>query len=250
MSKENMEKFKPDVFEMFYDICKNNINKMNDFAQEMKSKKVKTFPTLGDTRNISQAFSQVPKDVLDEGKAHLVVTSPPYGDHGTTVAYGQFSKHPGLWLELENEKLRQVDTIGLGGTKKDLEEINSSTLDLTLKKVQKNDEALAKKVKPNRSLDVFAYFYDVDTCLQQISKFLKQGESYCCFVVANRTVRRVPIPTDQISIELAAKHGFKHVETIYRTIANKAMATKNAPENVSNFSGETMTRESIVIWKY
>ena len=69
-------------------------------------------------------------------------------------------------------------------------------------------------------------------------------------MVANRTVRRVQIPTDKIIIELGEKYGFKYVETIYRTIANKAMALKNAPENITNNAGETMTRESIVVWKY
>nr|AIF23103.1 hypothetical protein [uncultured marine thaumarchaeote SAT1000_12_G12] len=40
------------------------------------------------------------------------------------------------------------------------------------------------------------------------------------------------------------------MDTIYRTIANKAMSLKNAPENIVNFSGNTMTKESIVIWEY
>ena len=87
-------------------------------------------------------------------------------------------------------------------------------------------------------------------CLEQISNSLKKGESHCCFVVANRTVRRIKIPTDEIIVELGKKHGFKHKETIYRTIANKAMSAKNAPENISNFAGETMTKESILIWEY
>ena len=28
-------------------------------------------------------FSKIPQEILDDGKSHLVVTSPPYGDHGT-----------------------------------------------------------------------------------------------------------------------------------------------------------------------
>ena len=51
-------------------------------------------------------------------KPTLVVTSPPYGDHETTVAYGQFSKQPGMWLELEdNDELFAVDTNGPWRTK-------------------------------------------------------------------------------------------------------------------------------------
>lgn len=51
-------------------------------------------------------------------------------------------------------------------------------------------------------------------------------------------------------MELGKKYGLKYEDTKYRTIANKAMAVKNAPENITDFTGETMTRESIVIWKY
>ena len=48
----------------------------------------------------------------------------------------------------------------------------------------------------------------------------------------------------------AEKYGFSHKHTFYRTIANKAMSLKNAPENISNFSGDTMNQESIIIWKF
>jgi len=96
----------------------------------------------------------------------------------------------------------------------------------------------------------FSFFYDLDLCLEQISKVLKPNQSHCCFVVGNRTVRRVQIPMDKIIVELAKKYGLKHKETIYRRIANKAMSAKNAPENIVDLSGKTMTRESIVVWEF
>lgn len=250
MNEGKLDQFNPDVFTIFEEICLKNMEKMADFT-DAANKSAKAFPILGDSRNISEAFAQVPDEIFDDGKAHLVVTSPPYGDHKTTVAYGQFSKHPGLWLELPEEKLLDVDATGLGGTKKkELSYLGSPLLESILKQVHKNDKELSKNKTLTRAQDVFAFFHDLDSCLQQISTVLKQGQSHSCFVVANRTVRRVKIPTDEIMIELGSKHGLKHVDTIYRTIANKAMAAKNAPENVSDATGETMTRESIVIWKY
>ncbi len=250
IGKEKLDKFKPDVFEIFEETCLKNIEKMTDFT-DMANKNARAFPLLGDSRNISEAFAKVPEEIFDNGKAHLVVTSPPYGDHKTTVAYGQFSKHPGLWLELPEEHLLEVDITGLGGTKKDaLSDLGSPLLESTLKQVHKNDKELSKNKNLSRADDVFSFFHDLDLCLQQISSVLKQDQSHCCFVVANRTVRRVKIPTDQIIIELGKKHGLRHVDTIHRTIANKAMAIKNAPENITDFTGETMTKESIVIWKY
>lgn len=233
MNVNVLKSFNPDVFEVFADVCKKNINGMSSFVSDVK--KAKAFPILGDSRNIKDSFSKVPDSILDDGKAHIVVTSPPYGDHGTTVAYGQFSKHLGLWLKLPEEQLLSVDKVGLGGGKKEFSNLESELLDKTIQQVKHNDKQISKKTNnPSRAQDVFAFFYDLDSCLQQISQNLKQGQSHCCFVVANRTVRRVKIPTDEIIVELAKKYGFTHKETIYRTIANKAMSAKNAPENVSD----------------
>nr|AIF23104.1 Modification methylase [uncultured marine thaumarchaeote SAT1000_12_G12] len=91
----------------------------------------------------------------------MVVTSPPYGDHGTTVAYGQFSRHPGMWLELEDsDELFAVDTNGLGGQKKkSIEDLNSETLDKTLKKIKEKDLQVPKeKTHANRTADVYSFF--------------------------------------------------------------------------------------------
>ena len=254
MKPEDRAKFEPDTFKKFAEICKKNIQNMNDFNTESKKQKSKAFPILGDSRDIAKQFSKIPNDVLDDGKAHLVVTSPPYGDHGTTVAYGQFSKHPGLWLDLEEkEELLSVDKNGLGGRKiKDSSELESPILDKLLKKIKKKDADAVKKTNlSDRAGDVYAFFYDLDICLEQLSLKLKQGKSNLCFVVANRMVRREKVELDEILIEMAKKWDMKQDgDIIYRTIANKATATKNAPENISNKKGDTMNQESIVLLKF
>ena len=245
MKPDKRELFKPNVLDEFSKICKNNIKNMNEFTNTLGTNYPKAIPILGNT------FAA--PELLDGKKPTLVVTSPPYGDHGTTVAYGQFSRHPGMWLELEdNDELFAVDSNGLGGQKKkSIEDLHSETLAKTLKKIKEKDSQVPKeKTHANRTADVYSFFYDLDKCFDKISQVLKPKQSHCCFVVANRTVRREKIPTDEICVELAKKYGFKHVDTIYRTIANKAMSLKNAPENIVNFSGNTMTKESIVIWEY
>ena len=245
MKLDKRELFKPNVLDEFSKTCKNNIKNMKEFSNTLGANYSKAIPILGNTFDTPE--------LLDGKKPTLVVTSPPYGDHGTTVAYGQFSRHPGMWLELEDsDELFAVDTNGLGGQKKkSIEDLHSETLDKTLKKIEKKDSQVPKeKTHANRTADVYSFFYDLDKCFDKISQVLKPKQSHCCFVVANRTVRREKIPTDVICVELAKKYGFKHVDTIYRTIANKAMSLKNAPENIVNFSGNTMTKESIIIWEY
>ncbi len=254
MKPEKRAEFEPDTFKKFSEICKKNIKNMNSFNKESKKQKSKAFTILGDSRDIGKQFSKVPSDILDEGKAHLVVTSPPYGDHGTTVAYGQFSKHPGLWLDLkEKDELLSVDSNGLGGRKiKDYSELESPLLDKLLKKIKKKDDEAVKKTNlSDRAGDVYAFFYDLDSCLEQLSLNLKQGKSNLCFVVANRMVRREKVPMDEILVEIAKKWDIRQDgDIIYRTIANKATATKNAPENISNKKGDTMNQESIVLLKF
>lgn len=254
MKPEKRDEFNPDTFKKFSEICKKNIENMGNFFTKIKDQDSKAFAILGDSRNIGEQFSQIPKEILDKGKAHLVVTSPPYGDHGTTVAYGQFSKHLGLWLDMkENDELLAVDSRGLGGKKiKDSSELESPLLDKVLKKIKRKDVEYTKKTNlSDRAGDVYAFFYDLDLCLEQLSLNLKKGTSHLCFVVANRTVRRETIPLDAILIEMAKKWDIKQDgDIIYRTIANKAMSAKNAPENISNYSGDTMNQESIVLLKF
>jgi DNA modification methylase len=45
--------------------------------------------------------SQNMKQIRDES-VDLIVTSPPYGDSKTTVAYGQFSRLANQWLGIRN----------------------------------------------------------------------------------------------------------------------------------------------------
>ncbi len=252
MKPEVRTDFNPDTFKKFSEICQKNIQNMDYFSSKMDSN-AKAYTILGDSRDIHNQFSKIPNEVLENGKAHLVVTSPPYGDHGTTVAYGQFSKHLGLWIDLkEKDELLSVDSKGLGGKKIiNHHTLDSDTLTTVLKKVKKKDLLYTKKTSlSNRADDVFAFFYDLDLCLEQLSQSLKKGKSHLCFVVANRTVRREKILTDKILIELSKKYDFKYLETIHRDIVNKAMAVKNAPENISNYSNETMNKESIVLFKF
>ena len=245
---KDREGFNPDPFDTFAKVTNNNINKMDSLMDA--APKGKAYPVFGDTRDVMGSFKGI-RDVLDGGKVNLMITSPPYGDHHTTVAYGQFSRHSGLWLDLPPDYVKSVDKVGLGGMcKKDEPDLDSATLYSTLKAVRKNDLKLTKNKKPCRTEEVYAFFSDLDACMGQIAGAMITGESHYCFVVANRTVRRVTIPTDTITVELSRKWGFKLETVIKRTIPNKVMPSRNAPENESNNTGNTMTEESVVILKY
>jgi hypothetical protein len=144
---------------------------------------------------------------------------------------------------LPTEDVYGVDDAGLGGTTVTMrKDLRSPALDATLATIEERDK--------DRSLQVYSFFDDLDKCMGQLSQVMIKGASHCCFVIGNRTVRRVRIPTDQILVESAAKYGFKHIATYYREIPTKTIPLINAPENISGMNGETMSKESIVIWSF
>jgi len=248
MSANDRRTFALDPLTIFSSIAKSNICRMSDLLSA-KPKGV-AYAIHGDSRDITSVFSSFNHGVLEDKKAHLVVTSPPYGDHKTTVAYGQFSRHLGLWLGLPADDVLHVDRNGLGGRSRDYGDLGSDTLNTTLDKVEKNDLEITRNNKPHRTREVYSFFYDLDQCMREVSCNLVRRKSHCCFVVANRTVRRVRVPTDQITVELGKKYGLRTRLQIPRMIPNKVLPTKNAPENISHNTCETMTKEMVIIMSY
>lgn len=237
---DELKSFEPKPVESFAKVTLDNIARMRGFYEEMQNHPNGTAVVLkGDTRKLLE----IDPSVLSEHKVKVVITSPPYGDSHTTVAYGQFSRYSSLWLGLPEEEVLSVDDRGLGGkVLSEKQSLGSPTLERVLSEIGQADEHRAK--------EVYSFFYDADVCLDQIGKALIKGQSHCCYVVANRTVRRVKVPADVIFTELAENHGFKHLTTFYREIPNKYIPHVNAPENIPGKLGATMTNESIVVWKY
>ena len=171
---------------------------------------------------------------------HLVVTSPPYGDSKTTVAYGQFSRLSLQWLGLPYEEAREIDNRSLGGRR--LTTLNDVANILTLKE---SLEQIAAQ-DPKRALEVGSFYHDFSLCFREIARVCALGAK-ACFVVGNRTVKGVQIPTDRILVELGERYGFAHIDTFQRNIPNKRMPSENSPSNVPGKLGSTMTKEHIIV---
>ena len=71
--------------------------------------------------------------------------------------------------------------------------------------------------------------------------------SYQFWVVGNRTVRKVTLPTDKIISELGMQYNLKTVAIIPRNISNKRMPRENSPTNKKGKKVATMNTENIVI---
>jgi len=231
MPKEELERWNPDVISVFSKILYDNLRGMEEFYKVMKDKNAKAEIYLKDVRECD----------LEE-EVTLILTSPPYGDSKTTVAYGQFSKYSALWLGLRD--VLDVDKKSLGGKRirGDVSKLESKTLEETFNKIYERDKG--------RAWDLYSFFFDMDKALSKLAKALKKGRSHMVFVIGNRTMRRVKVPTDKILVELAEKYEFIHEKTIYRRIPTKRIPWENAPENIPGMKSETISTESIIIWKY
>jgi len=230
MNQEMLKKHNPDTLRNFREKAKENIYSMENYVKEKQRCKVNILTE--DTRNLTS----IPSNSVD-----LIVTSPPYGDSRTTVAYGQFSRLGLQWLGYDKEQVLNIDKTSLGGIPtKDLKNsLGSPTLKKTLDKIA--------KVDPQRAKDVLSFYVDFDKCIQELHRVTKKG-AFMCFVVGNRTVKGVQIPTDEIILELfQAKNNYYHHNTFIRIIPHKRMPKLNSPTNKSGNHAVTMNEEWIVI---
>ena len=229
---DKLEKHDPDVIGIFRKHAEKNIAGMTDFYKDVK-KDSWTKIIYGD----SSKDNGIKANSID-----CIITSPPYGDSRTTVAYGQFSRLSAQWIDVFDDPndASGVDNDLLGGraTKNLIHTLSSGYLKESLEKIAKQDEARAK--------DVLSFNLGLNECLKQAHRILKPVK-YFCLVVGNRLVKQVRIPTDFIIAELAEKIGFTCEDIIVRNIPGKRMPIKNSPTNIVGALEETMNKESIVV---
>ncbi len=190
------------------------------------------------------AFNAMDLSALPADHFDVMVTSPPYGDSRTTVAYGQFSRLSLQWLDLEDAATspapNRLDQALLGGqaAKGPAAIPPSPTLQAALNQISSRDAV--------RAVQVLAFYQDLDRTLGEIARVMRP-DSYQCWVVGNRTVKKIQLLTDRIIIELGARYGLVPVTTVTRTIPNKRMPKENSPTNQPGNKMATMNGEQLFI---
>ena len=236
IESKKKETFNPDTFKIFLEKLNENYNglkKYNSKISDTVNTKIYDFNTI---------FG-IPNNILKNESVDLIVTSPPYGDSKTTVAYGQFSRLANEWLGF-NDSAR-LDSLLMGGKKsKETFRFKFQLLDNILDKIKQNDEKKSKK----RELEVISFYKDYKKSISNVSKVVKKN-GIVCYVVGNRRVNDMELPTDEITKFFFEENGFKHIETIVRNIPNKRMPLKTSPSNQSGKIVKTMNFEYIVIMK-
>ena len=227
MPAKELQNFSPDVFGIFGKKLSRNRAGLAAFLEKRKDVETSVSGT-----NTVQGKLPMPRPL---GGYDLVITSPPYGDSHTTVAYGQFSRLSAEWIGLSNP--RKVDKLAMGG------QLSKGTL---------ADSPVSSAIEKIRSVDakrareVSAFYIDLERSITSIAHVLSP-RAIICYVVGNRRVKGVILPTDEFIATTFRQHGFAHKETIVRNIPNKRMPKKNSPSNVAGETSTTMQEEYIVV---
>lgn len=228
MSEESLKKWNPDVFGLFESKLQRNLNGLKEYnsADNDTNKTICDFNTV----------NQIPETILSKDSVDIVVTSPPYGDSRTTVAYGQFSRWANEWFGFPNAS--QLDNLLMGGQKQKEASFICKSIENELTQIQNID--------PKRYLEVISFLNDYSSSIRNVASVVRKG-GRICYVVGNRTVKGVQIPLDYFTAEIFEQNGFSHELTIVRNIPNKRMPSKTSPTNKPGAKISTMSNEFIVL---
>ena len=221
MKPQDIVHFNPDVFGVYFE----KLNKAIIFYKICYLPKLDGAKIRVDYKKFEQ------KDRCYD----VVLTSPPYGDSRTTVAYGQFSLFANEWMGIKYA--RAIDTMLMGG-KPAKDAYNRGIIADYINEIAKQSKT--------RSLEVSSFYLDLENSIRDVAEsILKGGKTI--YVVGNRRVKNIQLPTDQFIAEKFEENGFKHLFTYERLLGNKVMPSKNSPTNKVGQRVSTMTSEYIVV---
>lgn len=220
------------VIEDFLKNIKNYYQFLPDFSN---NKKINLF--IGDSINLTR---EIENESID-----LICTSPPYGDNGTTVTYGQYSMLPIYWIDRKDlgafdDKLiknySSIDSASLGGKNlNDKFHYESSTVDNYIQSI-----AERKRKKVIKFID------DYLKVISELKIKLKKNK-FIILTLGNRRVDNKIVPLTEITQEFLEENGFIFETKLTRNIPSKRMPRKLS--RVRNHSVSSMNTEYVLIMK-
>ena len=155
-------------------------------------------------------FKMIGKDArqieLPNESIDLAVTSPPYLN---AVDYPRAHQLQIYWLNLWKGKLSDLKKLYIGTEQVTAREYKSPVKygNPTLDEIREKIYEIDKK----RSYVVYKYFSDMRTNFLEVKRVLAPNSHYC-IAVADNIVRKVPVPTHAILMDIAKEVGFKTVD--------------------------------------
>ncbi|BAB60584.1 modification methylase [Thermoplasma volcanium GSS1] len=230
-----LKNWNPDPFEIINIKLNRNLKGLIDFKKKIASLNEIPYVKIYNYNSVNE----IPNNDIPEDFADIVVTSPPYGDSHTTVAYGQYSRLSSEWLSLIGNE--NIDNKLMGGSKSPIiEDFPSLPLNEAIQAIEKKNK--------KRAIEVSSFYRDLQMSIKNVGRVLKSN-GYACYVVANRTVNSVILPTSYAIKDIFEYYGFEYIKTYIRDIPNKRMPSVNSPTNVAGETSKTMLKEHIVVMK-
>jgi site-specific DNA-methyltransferase (cytosine-N4-specific) len=231
---ERLERFNPDVNGLMAAKLQRNRSGLQQFLHAMEESHRLSRAEIYDFDTVKG----VPPDLVAPASVDIVVTSPPYGDSHTTVAYGQYSRLSAAWLGLGEPG--RIDRQLMGERRYEKTEFACEDLQKAINRIADADE--------KRASEVSAFYQDLYDSISHVAEVIRPG-GFACYVVGNRKVKRVVLPTDLVVRSFFHDFGFQHVDTFHRSIPNKRMPLRNSPTNLRGAADDTMMREHIVVMR-
>jgi len=233
MSPEDRETHNPNVYKELLNVTNENINMIKDYSSKV-NQGLETTIFNGDSRYILDS-EQAP---IGKNDADIVITSPPYGDHQTTVAYGEFSTNLAMIAEGRDfDEMAAVDSRGLGGA--DSSSVSITELETESPSLHNTVESLHEI--DGRSDDALSFFEDFVQVIEEVAAITKPGRPVA-WVVACRRMSDQLIPMHEITRELCESRGYSFEAELPRHIQFKTMPLENP-------QGKTMADEYIVVMR-
>ena len=159
-NEEALKKHNPDPFGIMKEKLFRNFKGYESFHRKMLELNYKPTSKI----YLANTVNQIPKGKIRENSVDIVITSPPYGDSHTTVAYGQYSKLSSEWLGILKHN---VDSVSMGDKKTEPITFGCDELDNKIKQVD--------EINHKRSLEVYSFYADLRSSINNVSKVIKRG---------------------------------------------------------------------------
>jgi site-specific DNA-methyltransferase (cytosine-N4-specific) len=231
--EEKLKYFNPNVFVLISQKLRRNRIGLEVFFREMRQLNNSPVAHIYDFNSVER----IPIESIKPSSVDIVITSPPYGDSHTTVAYGQYSRLSAAWLDLSEPS--KIDNKLMGGKiYKGIPNFPCDKLNNALLQIQGQD------IK--RACEVASFYTDLQKSIHNVSGIVRRG-GYVCYVVGNRKVKGIKLPTDDAVKSFFEYYKYKYINTYMRSIPNKRMPLRNSPSNIIGALDSTMVNEYIVI---
>ncbi len=235
----DMDDLYQELTPLFKEKLHSNLMDVNSYIDKLKDESMYD-STRADLDQVNCVDTEKFTFIPDEG-VDLVVTSPPYGDSPTTVAYEQFSWQTNVWLGLDPRPSGQLARDMMGGIiAKKVERLGCRVIDSAI-----------IKMKPKFAKRNYSFYRDFLKSVENIATNVKKG-GHVCYIVGNRTTGGQKMRLDLFTRWAFEQNGFKRVGKIRkRIIPNTRMPGIIAVtgNKAKKYKVRTMNNEFIIVCK-